>query len=228
MTDASPPQTPSGKQQPKWLRIAGVAVAYAVLLSLGFFASDWLMKALGLQPGEGDWIVNDNAIWLGIAIYTILLAIPFVPGIEISLALLAAFGGAVAFQVYLGTLAAFLLAYAAGRVLPLTVLTWLFRSVGLTSAERMIERLRPLSGKERLAMIVEQAPSRYIPLLLRYRYVALVLAMNLPGNAVLGGGGGIALLAGLSGMFSFPFFVLATGIAALPIPVAATLLQGVF
>ena len=47
---------------------------------------------------------------------------------------------------------------------------------------------------------MESAPTRLLPFLLRYRYVALALAFNLPGNAVLGGGGGIAMMAGLSGI----------------------------
>jgi hypothetical protein len=86
-----------------------------------------------------------------------------------------------------------------------------------------MKRLAPLSRKERLAMLVDHAPRRFIPHLVRYRYIALVLAFNLPGNAVVGGGGGIALLAGLSGMFSFPHYLFATSIAALPVPLAALL-----
>lgn len=81
---------------------------------------------------------------------------------------------------------------------------------------------------ERLALLVEQAPSRFVPVLLRFRYVALVAAFNLPGNAILGGGGGIALLAGMSGMFSLPQYLIAASIAALPIPAAALLFGRVF
>ena len=81
-----------------------------------------------------------------------------------------------------------------------------------------------MSRKQRLALLVEQAPRRFIPTLLRFRYVALVLALNLPGNAVLGGGGGIAMVAGLSGMFSFPLFLLAASVAALPVPLMWLLL----
>jgi hypothetical protein len=77
-------------------------------------------------------------------------------------------------------------------------------------------------------LLVEQAPQRSIPALLRYRYVALVVALNFPGNVILGGGGGIALLAGLSGMFSFPQYLIATSVAALPVPIAALLLGLIF
>ena len=42
------------------------------------------------------------------------------------------------------------------------------------------------------------------------RVVVLVL--------IYGGGGGIALLAGMSGLFTFPRFVAAVALAALPVP----------
>lgn len=220
-TSSTPPSKDSRSRR---YRIAVVVVAYSALLLLGYWGSEWLMQALGLEPESGAVIVNDGAIWLGIAAYALLLAIPFVPGVEISLGLLATFGSAVAFQVYLGTVVAFLLAYSIGRVVPAALLSGFFRWIGLTSAEALVERMRPLSRKERLDLIVELAPRRFVPTLLRYRYVGLVFALNLPGNAILGGGGGIAMLAGLSNMFSFPFFFVAACIAALPIPVAALLL----
>lgn len=224
--DMSEPNPATGPKRPgrPWLRIALVAAFYAALLALGFWGSGWLTDALGLKPGSDGVIVNKGAIWVGIALYALLLAIPFVPGIEVSLGLLATFGSAVAFQVYLGTVAAFVLAYAIGRLVPPALLSRFFRLIGLTSADALVERLRPLSQKERLALFVDQAPRRFVPVLLRYRYIALIIALNLPGNAILGGGGGIALVAGVSGMFSFPMYLAATSVAALPIPLAALLI----
>jgi hypothetical protein len=46
------------------------------------------------------------------------------------------------------------------------------------------------------------------------------VAINLPGNIVIGGGGGIALMAGLSRLFSPSGFVVTVAIATLPIPLA--------
>jgi len=54
--------------------------------------------------------------------------------------------------------------------------------------------------------------------LLRYRYVALAVAINTPGNVILGGGGGLALMAGLSRLFSPLPFLLTVLIAVLPVP----------
>jgi len=46
-----------------------------------------------------------------------------------------------------------------------------------------------------------------------------MLVLNLPGNSLVGGGGGIAFIAGLSGMFSYIGFILAIAIAVAPVPV---------
>jgi hypothetical protein len=54
--------------------------------------------------------------------------------------------------------------------------------------------------------------------LLRYRYLALALAVNLPGNVILCGGGGIALMAGLSRLFDPLPFLLTILLAVLPVP----------
>lgn len=227
MTDTAPT---SRSERSRWSRFRLVAaiIAYVVLLSIGYFSGGWLTEALGLEPGDHALIVNDGAVWLSISAYALLLALPFVPGIEISLGLLATFGSAIALQVYLATVAAFVLSYAIGRIVPPDLLSAFFRSVGLSSAEELVERLRPLSQKERLALLIERAPRRFVPTLLRYRYVALVLAFNLPGNAILGGGGGIALLAGLSGLFSSLPYIVAACVAALPVPLAVVLLGRVF
>ena len=58
----------------------------------------------------------------------------------------------------------------------------------------------------------------YIPWLLKHRYIAVIVALNVPGNALIGGGGGIALLAGMSGLFTFPRYLAALALAVLPVP----------
>lgn len=60
------------------------------------------------------------------------------------------------------------------------------------------------------------APSRLVPALLRRRYLALMVLFDLPGNSM--PGGGIALAAGMSGLFSFPLFVGTVLIAIAPAP----------
>lgn len=62
--------------------------------------------------------VTGGTIWsiaLVLALYVLLLSLPFVPGAEIGLALLVGFGSVVAWPVYLATVLALSIAFAAGR-----------------------------------------------------------------------------------------------------------------
>jgi len=62
-----------------------------------------------------------------------------------------------------------------------------------------------------------QGRSRVMPFLLRHRFLALMVALNLPGNALVGGGG-IGLMAGSSRLFAFPKFILTVAVAVSPVP----------
>jgi len=63
------------------------------------------------------------------------------------------------------------------------------------------------------------APTGLGPIMLRHRYLLLMLALNLTGNSLVGGGGGIVFIAGLSGLFSYHGYLLAILIAVSPVPV---------
>ena len=54
--------------------------------------------------------------WALLVLYTVLLVMPFVPGVEIGLALLLVFGAAMAWPVYGATVLALSIAFAAGRL----------------------------------------------------------------------------------------------------------------
>ena len=151
------------------------------------------------------------------------MAIPFVPGMEISLALLAVFGPKAAMPIYAATVAALVLSCLIGRLLPGRLMASFFGSLGLQRAKDLILSLQPLSAEQRLALLLEHAPKRIVPLLLKHRYIAVMVALNTPGNAIIGGGGGIALLAGMSGLFTFPRFLAAVSLAVLPVPLVIML-----
>ena len=61
--------------------------------------------------------------------------------------------------------------------------------------------------------------------LIKVLQVVLVLAVlfNLPGNALIGGGGGIAMMAGMSRLYSFPAYLLLIAVAILPGPILVML-----
>jgi hypothetical protein len=71
---------------------------------------------------------------------------------------------------------------------------------------------------ERLAHIVRNSPQRWMPWLLKHRVLALAALINLPGNALIGGGGGICMMVGMSRLLTLPKFVLGVALGVSPIP----------
>jgi hypothetical protein len=61
-------------------------------------------------------------------------------------------------------------------------------------------------------------PVRLVAWLAAHRYLALAIGLNLPGNVVGGGGGGIALLCGLSGQYSYRRYLPTVAVAISPLP----------
>lgn len=150
--------------------------------------------------------------------YTLLMAIPFVPGAEIGLAVMMAIGPKIAPLVYICTLISLSLSFLVGKFIPDQVLINLFYRVGFIRPGDLLNEIKNLDSKERLQMILSRSPKKLIPFLIRNRYIALLLAINLPGSIVIGGGGGIAMVAGMSRLFKFPYFVLTIAIAVAPLP----------
>ena len=196
-----------------------VAILIAVLV-LATWGAHMVRDALNLQIRPDNEQQVHQMIMLGAAAYIGLLALPFVPGAEIGLAMLAAFGAAVAPLIYVCTVASMVLAYMLGRFLPIDVLRRVLSTIRMHRAADLVARAAPLSGDDRVAMLLEGQSARALRLAIRYRYVALAVAVNTPGNSIIGGGGGIMLMAGLSGIFS-PLATVATiALAVSPVPLA--------
>jgi hypothetical protein len=196
---------------------------YAGIFAAGKWFGGWLASEIDLSPGSLGKGWTGVFVWTALVVYILLLALPFVPGVEISVALFAAFGSAIALPIYVATVVALTLSFIVGRMIPPHVLARLFGLLGLSRARDLVLRLAPLSPDERLAVLLERAPGRLAPTLIDYRYLAVVVSLNIPGNAVIGGGGGIGLLAGLSGLFSTGGYMIAIVIAVLPVPLTIAL-----
>ena len=221
MSDRSPPETAEAPPRRRKLRgallrtalrLAVIALA-AVLVNL---ALNWVLMELATPAGRN---VHHLVVALSLLAYAALMAIPFVPGIEIGLSLLMMQGPEIAPFVFAATFTGLSTAYLAGRFMPYRPLCAMFADLGLTSASRLLMRVQPLGREERLALLRANLPRWLGPHLLRWRYLTVALALNLPGNAFIGGGGGIALIAGLSRMFDtrliLPWFALAVS----PVPI---------
>jgi hypothetical protein len=155
--------------------------------------------------------------------YAILMAIPFVPGAEIGFAAMMILGPKIVPLVYLCTLASLSLSFLVGRFIPEKALIKFLHDLHLRKASQWLIDLESLNAKQRLNLILSRSPKKLIPVLLKYRYVALLVAINMPGNIVIGGGGGIALMAGISRLFSVPLYLLTIAIAISPFPILLVL-----
>lgn len=194
---------------------------YVALVAAGLIIGRVLPDLSGftLRPGN-EPEVHRTIMGLA-ALYVLAMAVPFVPGVEIGLALLVVFGGRIALLVYLATVAALSLAFLAGRLVPTARLSAGFRWLGLARAASLVERTAGMTPSEHeLAIHGKGAGAGMAARLLRHRHAALALALNMPGNALAGGGGGIALAAGMSGLFSPAGFLLTLTLAVSPVPLA--------
>jgi len=189
-------------------------IAYGIHLLMG-----WVT---GLALFEDDRLRIGMLVAFLLA-YALLIAVPFVPGVEIGLTLMVIEGPWIAPLIYGSTVAGLSLAYAVGEWVPYARLHRVFDDLRLKKACRLLEAVQPLSRTERLEALRARAPGWLRPLATRYRYVLLGLLVNLPGNAVLGGGGGILFTAGLSRLFLPVQTVVTILVAVAPVPLAVWL-----
>lgn len=199
----------------------GMLIIFIVLVTWGVHI---IRDALDLQIRPDNERQVHNVIMIGAVTYVALLAIPFVPGAEIGIALLASFGAAIAPLIYSCTVASMMLAFTVGRFLPITVLERVLRFFRMRRAADLVARAAPLSKDERVAMLLDGQSKRVLRLALQYRYVAIGVALNTPGNSIIGGGGGIMIIAGLSGVFTPLSTFLMVILAVSPVPLAVIFL----
>lgn len=202
----------------RWGRIAVLACGAVVLYLLGHALADMVVERFGLELRSHNEPMIQKAIMTATAVYVVLMAIPFMPAAEIGLTLLMIFGGHVSLLVYTSTVAALTLAYLIGRLLPAELGARALGAVGLVRARNFVNRLVPLSPDERLAILMHETPTKLAPYLVRHRFVALAVLFMLPGNIVIGGGGGIALVAGMTRLFPMPAYLLTVALAVAPVP----------
>lgn len=191
-----------------------------------------ILAIILILSASGNWVANQinfqifprhepmlHAILLGgVVIYILLLAIPFMPGIELGLGLMLLMGAKGAALVYLCTLIALSISFFIGRVVPAQVVCRLFRWLHLSKTSELVAELQPLDYGKRLELLYRKAPTKLVPFLLNHRHIAIAVALNLPGNALIGGGGGIGLIAGMSKIIKFRAYIAVVAVAIAPLP----------
>lgn len=204
-----------------WRGRAKVAIAITLFLGILLFLNYGVARLadiLAFQMWPRHVNIAVFIVFASAALYVILMALPFMPGIEVGLMLMAMLGVEGIALVYLCTVLALSLSFLAGRLLPPRYVARPLGWLRLERARKLVTDLEPLGPEERLRFLTRNAPSRIAPFLLRHRYLVLAVLFNLPGNAIIGDGGGIALIAGMSRLFPFPKFVLLVCLAITPVP----------
>lgn len=194
-----------------------------VLIIAANYAVNWIVDALAFEfrPSNEDFV--NRAVVVSAIAYALLIAIPFVPGVEIGLTLIALLGPAIVLLVYMSTIAGLLIGFSVGRLISLNALILLLEDIHCHRASRLLTTIKPMKMEDRLSFLISNAPHGLVPFLLRHRYIALAIAVNLPGNILIGGGGGIALVAGTSRLFSLLGFLTTIVFAVSPVPLAILL-----
>lgn len=204
---------------PTLVKLAVIALAI-VIANVG---TSWIIDRLDIQIWPQHMEIVDRAVLICMIAYIVLMATPFIPGIEIGLLLMAMLGPKGVLVTYVCTVVALTIAFCIGRLLSAGPLITLLRWLRLERAANLLERFDVTPPAKRLEFLAEEAPARVVPTLVRRRYLLLMLLLNVPGNALIGGGGGIAMMAGLSRLYSFPLYLLAISIAVLPGPIVVML-----
>ncbi|QGX97872.1 hypothetical protein EI983_06115 [Roseovarius faecimaris] len=197
---------------------------YAALLTAGWFIGHWVhgFAVPEMRPMNEPTI--HRLVTTALILFVVAAAIPFVPGAEIGFALLLIFGAQAAPVVYVGMVGALVLSYSVARFVPVQALVRVLSWLGLHRASDVVEELSRLDPSHRWQYMVDRMPPPWLSKALRNRYLTLAVLLNTPGNSLIGGGGGIAFLSGLSRMLSFWSFLAVALIAVLPVPLAFVLI----
>lgn len=201
------------------LRMVLRILVILLLVVLLHLAIDWTMAQSKKLEGSGRSMVSLGLLLSLLAVYALLIATPFVPGVEIGLSLMLLKGADVVAAVYTATVLGLLIAYFAGRFITVDRLILFFNDLRLTRICLLLQDYRGLGPDEMVAKLQSRFQSTWGQRFLRSRYLMLALLINLPGNAMMGGGGGISLIAGLSRLFALRWIVLTFCLAVAPIPI---------
>lgn len=220
------PGETAGKTERCTARAAGKVALFLLVLVFLNYGTGWIAQQFAFQlwPRHADMVLT--LLTASIVAYVLLLAIPFLPGVEIGLMVMVLLGRPGIVLVYLATVLALTLSFLFGRLLSPRIIVRALDWFHLDRARDLVAVLMPLGPEERLRFLLQSAPSRIVPFLLRHRYLVIAVLFNLPGNALIGGGGGIGLIAGMSRLFSYPKYLFSVCLAITPVPILF-LLRGV-
>ena len=191
-------------------------ITVIVLLNSG---GGWMAHQINFQlyPRHEPYL---HLVILGsFGLYILLMTLPFMPGIEIGLTLMLFLGSKGVILVYFCTLIALSISFLIGQRIPLQKFAKFLGWLHLGKSRDLILEMEPLSPDERVAILHKKAPAKIVPHLLNHRYLGIALLLNLPCNAVIGGGGGIGLIIGMSGLITYTRYLVTIAVSISPVPI---------
>ncbi|WLD57230.1 hypothetical protein NFC81_10915 [Salinispirillum sp. LH 10-3-1] len=186
-----------------------VRILIALVLFVVVFTGLYLNRGEGLL---GQWLQPESRALLLVltsSLYALVLAVPFVPGVELGWMIMGLFGR-------IGIVAAWL-----STVLGLSISYWVARRL---SDHPQLQRLHDArdslmaTPKEDLSMS-QRFLAAGVCLYEKHPYLFIFVTLNLPGNWLIGGGGGIAATAGIMPKVGYLRFVLTCAVATGIVPV---------
>lgn len=206
-------------QPPKSARLTKLLILLAVVLLLNS-GGGWLAHQVDFQLYPRHEPMLHLIILSSFGLYIILMTLPFMPGIEVGLTLMLFLGGKGVVLVYVCTLIALSISYVIGRKFPPKLVARLLGWLYLNKARDLVLEMEGMPHNQRISFLQKKAPTKIAPHLLKHRYLAIACLLNLPCNALIGGGGGIALVSGMSGIITYPRYLLLIAVAISPVPIA--------
>jgi hypothetical protein len=211
------------RRSSNWGIILAKLSAVVLAIVLANIAATWLIDKIEVQIFPEHMEIVDRAVMISVILYIGLMATPFLPGVEIGLAMMTMLGPKGILVAYTCTLIALSISFSIGRLVPANLLIGFLRWLHLTRAAALLQEFDGIAAEQRLEFLSQRFPTRTIPALLNRRYLVLAVLFNLPGNVLIGGGGGIAMVAGMSRLYSFPTYLLLLTVAILPGPIVILL-----
>lgn len=190
--------------EPPWRALGRRYRRHLVLLRTALVLAAVIVAVLQLAGTPPLWLQqgSDSALVLvaTCVIYALVLAIPFVPSVELGLLIMVLFGPPGAAGAYLATCtglsSAYLIGRRLGRAAPLDRITLL------------------KTYRARLKAPSAGLPAGLLPVL------SLMTLLNMPGNTAIGGGGGIAMAYGAGRLLTLPAFLATVAVATAFLPLA--------
>ena len=190
-----------------------------IFIIIAIWMDSWIRGELGvgekiLEIARGRW--GTGVLVTGGLIYILLLSLPFVPGVELGVLLMCAFGKEGIVFVYFATIVGLSLAFLMGHMFPKKWVESLLKKLGFSQT-------RDKQSDEIVSMLDNFLRHKkwLRTLILNYRYLVIGVLFNMPGIYLIGGGGGISLVCGVSRNISFKWFLLTVVLAVSPVPLLA-------